>query len=106
MARLIVTIGARTDIRRIIDYLEENAGKPVALRYAVDFDAAIDRIAELPGVGSPRRQFGEEMRIVIVNPYLVFYERLVANDTVVVLRVLDGRRKITEDLLRSERRRP
>jgi plasmid stabilization system protein ParE len=74
MARLIVSIGARTDIRRIIDYLEEHAGWSVALRYAVEFDAAIDRIAELPGVGSPRSQFGQETRIVIVNPYLIFYE--------------------------------
>jgi plasmid stabilization system protein ParE len=40
MARLIITVAARTDFTGIIDYLEAHAGTAVARRYAVEFDAA------------------------------------------------------------------
>ena len=68
MARLAVTHAARADIRKIVDYLETNAGKAVALRFALAFDAAFDRVADLPGVGSPRREFGPNIRLSIVDP--------------------------------------
>jgi plasmid stabilization system protein ParE len=100
MTRLVVTAAAREDIRRIVDYLESNAGRPIALRYAIGFDDALDRIAEMPGIGSPRPEFGRGTRIVIVNPYLVFYEPG-GGEAVFVLRVLDGRRNINKEMVRA-----
>jgi plasmid stabilization system protein ParE len=100
MARLIVTVAARDDLRGIIDYLETHAGTAVAMRYAAEFDAALNRISEFPALGSPRRELGPGTRLVVVSPYLVLYEHRSADDTAVMLRVLDGRRNITGALLR------
>jgi plasmid stabilization system protein ParE len=100
MARLIITVAARTDLTGIIDYLEARAGTAVARRYAVEFDAALDRISEFPALGSPRPELGPGTRLVVISPYLVLYEHRSADETAVVLRVLDGRRNITGALLR------
>src|SRR5438874_1640804 len=100
MARLIVSERARRDIRRIIDYLETYAGRLVALRFALEFESAFDRIADLPEIGSPRVEFGVNTRLWIVNPYLVFYDFDTAGDIVAVLRVLHGHRHITREVLR------
>jgi plasmid stabilization system protein ParE len=40
MPRLVVSPEARADIDEILDWLEHEAGKPVALRYAERFRAA------------------------------------------------------------------
>ena len=68
-ARLIVSEAARADVREILDYLQREAGTRIALRYALEFDATIDRIADLPHTGSPRRSFGPDMRVMIISPY-------------------------------------
>ena len=49
MARFFVSHAARADIHRIVDYLETNASKAVALRFALAFDAVFDRIVAASG---------------------------------------------------------
>jgi plasmid stabilization system protein ParE len=100
-AKLIVSNAARMDARDILNYLQEHAGDGIALRYAVDFDAAIDRIADLPHTGSPRKQYGSDVRVVIVDPYLIFYSSPPSGDEVRVLRILHGSRDITRSMLRN-----
>jgi len=100
MARLVVTNRARADIRQIIEYLEAHAGRSVALRFALEFDTAFDRIADFPEIGSQRTEFGPDTRLWIVNPYLVYYDFDARDDTAVLLRVLHGHRHITMDMLR------
>jgi plasmid stabilization system protein ParE len=87
MPRLVISVAARDDVRDIVQYLEDHAGPRTALRYAVDFDAALNRIAEMPGTGSPRQYLGVGVRMVMVAPYLMFYE-IVSSGDVHVLRVL------------------
>jgi plasmid stabilization system protein ParE len=98
MAQLNVSAAARSDIRAIIDYLEQHAGRRIALRFALEFDAMFDRIAEMPGIGSPRAMLGDGVRMAMVAPYLIFYETGSAGD-VRVLRVLHWHRNITRDLI-------
>ena len=100
MARIIVSAAAHTDLRSVIDYLEEHAGQAVALRYALDFDAAFDRLADIPSIGSPRPAFGVGTRIVIIDPYLIFYEYMAEDEIVQVLRILHSHRNITVDMIR------
>ena len=100
MARLIVSVAASDDVRDIVNYLENHAGPRTALRYALDFDAVLDRIAEMPGAGSLREYLGAGVRMVMVAPYLVFYETASSGD-VHVLRVLHWRRDITTNLIRK-----
>jgi len=97
MAQLLVSPAARDDIQSIIDYLEHAAGRPIALRYALDFDAAFDRIAEMPAAGSPRPVLGAAVRMAMVAPYLIFYQTGSGHE-VTVLRVLHERRNVTSEL--------
>src|SRR5688572_13986108 len=98
-ARLVVSNAAQADARDILEYLRGEAGGPTATRYALDFDAAVDRIAALPHSGSPRRQYGPDVRVVIVDPYLIFYEADSSGGDVRVLRILHGSRNITVKLI-------
>jgi plasmid stabilization system protein ParE len=102
-ARLLVSNAARADVRDILDYLRAEASERTALQYALAFDAAIDRIAELPHSGSPRRQYGPDVRVVIVDRYLMFYETNPAGAEVRLLRILRGARDIDDDLIRKGR---
>lgn len=40
---------------------------------------------------------GADMRCVIVPPYLLIYDYTLADDTIILLRVLHGRRRITRE---------
>ena len=102
-ARLIVSNAARADARNILDYLRAEGSERTALRYALSFNATIDRIAELPHSGSPRRQYGPNVRVVIIDPYLMFYETDPAGQEVRLLRILHGVRNISEELIRRGR---
>ena len=98
MARVVVTETAKYDVRRILSDLHERAGHRVAAKYAAEFKAAYRRLASSPQIGPPRPALGPSTHIVIILPYLVFYEY--EADVVTVLRVLHGRRNINRDLLR------
>ena len=92
---------AETDLNEIIDFLSGHAGTAVALKYATAFQRAFDRIRDFPAGGSPRPFFGADTRVVIVQPYLIFYDYMIETDTVHVLRILHPRRNITLGLVRS-----
>ena len=98
-ARLIVSNAARADARDVLDYLRASASDRIALQYALAFDAAIDRIVEMPHSGSPRRQYGPDVRVVILDRYLIFYEADAGGRDVRVLRILHGSRNITEEFI-------
>jgi plasmid stabilization system protein ParE len=54
----------------------------------------------MPAYGAPRPELGSECRIVVIAPYVLVYEYDMERDQVSVLRILHGRRGITEKLLR------
>ena len=99
MARLVVTEPADSDLAAIILYLAGEAGVATAENYANKVDALYDRLVDFPGSGAPRPLLGPAVRIGLVPPFVVIYEYDRADDTVTVLRIVHGRRKITRDLL-------
>jgi toxin ParE1/3/4 len=96
----LVQAKAEADLAAILDDLEQRAGPATAVKYAKAFDACLERLSIFPGLGAPRRRLGTLTRLSIVSPYLVFYDYDEPGDTVTVLRILHGRRKITKRLLR------
>jgi|HubBroStandDraft_4_1064222.scaffolds.fasta_scaffold310669_1 toxin ParE1/3/4 len=99
MARVVVSDHAKRDIRRILSNLAERAGYRVAARYAEDFKATYRRLSHFPDSGPQRLELGTRVRIAIMHPYIVIYDR--TDDAMVtVLRVLHGKRNITRDLIR------
>jgi plasmid stabilization system protein ParE len=77
------------------------SGKP-ARAWLKDMPAYIvpQRLLRWPESGAPRPRLGEAVRIAIVSPYVMIYEYNRDDDTLVLLRMLHGRRNITDRLLR------
>ena len=65
--------------------LKDKAGPDVATRY--------------PRSGARRSKLGRNLRIAVVEPYIVIYD--VRDDTVRIVRIVDGRRNITRRLVRE-----
>jgi len=105
MTRLIVAAEAEDDLDDILDHLTHNAGPRTASAYAERFASALERITAFPGAGAPRPVLGADTRIAIVYPYVLFYDYVPAQDVATLLRILHGRRDITQRLIRDPRRR-
>lgn len=75
----------------------------VSRRADADVDAMLEHLAALaapaPESGARRRSLGPHARIAVVAPYVVVYDY--HDNTVVIVRVLDGRRDITRRLVRQ-----
>jgi plasmid stabilization system protein ParE len=100
MAGLIVSRETLADLDEILAYLTSVAGKPIALRYGERFRAAFRHLMDFPATGAMQPRLAPDMRIWVIAPYVVFYRFAIDDDTVRVLRILHGRRNVTERLLR------
>ncbi len=98
MIRLVVSRRAEADLSSIIGYLSNEAGTGIARAYLTRFQRLNRLLVEQPDLGSPRPLLGRGVRMSIVAPYLVFYRR--NGDQLSILRILHGRRKITNALIR------
>jgi len=99
MAEFRLSRAAQADFDEIVDYLRQVAGNRVASDYGDRLRATINRVAQSPGIGSPRQFLGPETRQTGVCPYLIFYDGGPGSETVHVLRILHGRRNITPQLI-------
>jgi toxin ParE1/3/4 len=99
MARIVVAASADADTEGILTYLTAEAGWRTAAKYDALFERLFDRLAAHPAIGAPRHALGRDIRIGIVSPTIVIYRHTRADDTVTVLRVVHGRRRITGRLL-------
>ena len=100
MSRVVVTADADADTNEILRYLEREAGPVVAREYGRRFRVAIERIVALLESGALRPVLGPNARVAIVFPYVLLYDYMREDDTVVVLRILHGKRDISSQLLR------
>jgi plasmid stabilization system protein ParE len=101
MARLIVSPESSADIDGILDWLDCETGRPVALRYAERFRAAFGHLMAFPEIGARRRTLHANMRIWVVAPYVIFYRFEIDKEPVTIVRILHGRRDLAEALFRS-----
>jgi len=99
MARLVFTSWAYLDIEGILTDLSAKAGGLIALKYDGLFERLYARLGRHPDSGAPRPALGENVRIGVVAPFIVIYRYSTEIDTVTVLRVVDGRRRISGSLL-------
>jgi toxin ParE1/3/4 len=99
MARIIVTTLASADQAAILNHLHAKAGLGTVIKFRSLFGALYDRLADHPASGPRRTALGSNIRIGIVSPYIVIYRHSEGDDTVTVLRIVHGRRKITGKML-------
>lgn len=101
MARVELTEKADTDTEDIFVYLAERGGRPTVHKHQNQFEGIFDRLQLFLRSGHPRPKLGPNARVVIVLPYLIIYDWNEASDTVTILRILSGERKLTRKLLRG-----
>jgi plasmid stabilization system protein ParE len=97
MARVVVAGPARLDVREILTTLSQVAGFAVSRRYGARFKAMYRYMARYPAAGAPRPALGQHTRIRVVHPFVVIYDYV--DDEATILRIVDGRRNITTELL-------
>ena len=101
MARVGVSDLADADTAKILDDLACDAGPLVASDYNARIEALYDRLANAPEGYQTRPKLGANIHAGVVFPYLVIYRYQKADDTVSIIRVMDGRRNITRKFLRG-----
>jgi plasmid stabilization system protein ParE len=101
MLRVTFSPEAGLDLIEITDYLSDIASPRIARNYETRIRSAIDGLRDVPESGPPRREFGAHIRMLIVRPYLIFYEVELARRDVSILRILHGARDIDEKLIRG-----
>jgi toxin ParE1/3/4 len=101
MTKVVVSDAAHKDLLAILGEIGVAAGEKVAVFYAAEVERFYSRLALFPESGSPRRALGVNARIGILYPYVVVYDYLESEKTVIVLCLVHGRRRITKRLVRG-----
>jgi toxin ParE1/3/4 len=94
---LFVTQEAEQDLDQIEEYIGRD--NPVAaLKYIQRLTDRFEQLAVYPGVGRARPEYGQGVRSVAEDDYVIIYRP--KEDTLQILRVMHGRRDI-KNALRS-----
>jgi plasmid stabilization system protein ParE len=99
VTRLIVARDAQIDLAVILAYLEFEAGARVAHQFGHDVRAALDRLIRFPDSGSPRPEFGTDVRLTIIYPYLLFYDHPPGHPQLTLLPILHGKSSLSAEIL-------
>jgi toxin ParE1/3/4 len=99
MTWLVISAEIKADIAEITRQLEEKAGRATAERYVLQFGGAARRLIEMPRCGASRPALGRYTRRLVIRPYILIYDYSPAEDSVTLLRIIHGRRRITAAML-------
>jgi toxin ParE1/3/4 len=80
---------ARDDIAAISTYIR-NENPRAAERWFSNLERRFEAIGAMPGMGSPRPEFGENVRLSVFGSYLILYRE--QPRIVDIVRVVHGRR--------------
>ena len=100
-ARVVVSDLADADTAKMLDDITREAGYLVAGRYNADLENLYERLADYPDSCQARSELGAHVRVGMVHPYLVIYRHPKGSDTVGIVRILHGSRRITRKLLKG-----
>ena len=87
MRRIAQTIEAREDVLDIWLYIARRSVRH-ADRLIEKIEEKLELIADMPGIGQRRDEFGPNLRSFPVGDYLIFYQPL--RDGILIIRVLHG----------------
>lgn len=98
---MVLRLKAAEDLEEIVDYLRRD-NPAVAIRFAESAEATFEKLAEFPGVGSPKDFRSAKLKGIRSWPvsgfpnHLIFYRA--AAEAIEVLAVLHGARRISRVL--------
>ncbi|MCC7266242.1 MAG: type II toxin-antitoxin system RelE/ParE family toxin [Caulobacteraceae bacterium] len=94
--RIVLSRDAGRDLDQLGDWIATDVGELRAAAILRRIGLAIERIAALPGMGRVRRELEGAPRSFAVSPWIILYEPLPSGDGVLILRVVDGRRDLSD----------
>lgn len=97
--RVTLARGALGDVDDIEAWLAREASARTASRMLQRILDRVDRLAWDALTGTPRPEYGENTRFVVVRPYVIYYD--VVDDAVTVLRILH-RARDRDAIMRGE----
>ena len=95
--KIILADKARSDLFRIYSYIEQRS-PAAAERILARIDKKFDQLTWFPFIGRERSSLAPSLRSVVVGTHLIFYT--VQDDSIIVVRVIDGRMDIDEEFRR------
>ena len=96
--RVIISDLADADVAEILAEIAREACYRAGVKYNFGIERLYDRLAAHPDSCEARPKLGAHRS---GGPYLVFYRHATGDDTLSILRVLHGWRKITRKLLQG-----
>lgn len=96
--RVDISDRAKNDLAEILAYLEGHSPRAAAA-LSDTLEGAILRLGDYPELGRARPEYGQALRTLVGQNYIIFYSFDAA--AVLVLRVLDGRMDIEAQLDRE-----
>jgi toxin ParE1/3/4 len=94
---IVLSEQAETDLLQIYRYVAER--NVASAESIVDrIDRQFENLRHFPFIGRARSSLGEEIRSLVSDSYVIFYE--VTDTRIVIVRVLDGRRDIDAEFQR------
>ena len=94
MANLIFTPSAKEDLQQIWNYLEELAGRDIAIKFLKEIKDKCEVISNFPELGRTRHEFIFNLRSFPFKKYIIFY--VPTNDGIDVLRIIHSSRDIEQ----------
>ena len=99
MTQLKVTQRAARDTDDVFDYLANVAGTRTAERHLLRIQQTIERLIDWPEAVQRRPELGRNVRLAVVAPFVVIYRYEREHDLLTILRVLHGRRNVTDQMI-------
>ena len=100
MARFVLTRAARADVAEIAAYIHNHGSPEAAKRVGEELRRAMQKLAEIPGMGHLRNDLADEsLRVWSVYSYLILYRP--ESTPLQVIRVLHGARDV-ETIIESD----
>ena len=93
--QVVLSSRARSDLIEIHSYIAERS-PAAADRLAARFSERFDELQEFPFLGPDRSELRASLRGLPIDGYIAFY--LVEADRIAIVRILDGRRDIKQEL--------
>jgi toxin ParE1/3/4 len=93
--KVILSDKAKSDLFRIYSYIEKRS-LAAAKEILAQIDKKFEQLAWFPFIGRERSSLAPGLRSALVGKYLIFY--LVRDNEIIVVRVIDGRMDIDEEL--------
>lgn len=101
MTNFVLTVAAKSDLKAIGRYTQENWGIKQRNRYLILLNESFQKLAANPELGRDCSELREGYRKLSVGKHVIFCRRI-ADDTIEIVRVLHERMDVENHLIKPD----